>query len=410
MSFLVSPIVFLVLPHAWTGQVPAARAASPTVFVLDSRLLMEASRRLAAHDPELMRALNRLVAEADAAMAAGPFTVMKKDFVPPSGDKHDYMSLSIYWWPNPDTPDGLPYVNRDGQYNPEADLYDGPQLSGMAWNVSTLALAWYFTGQQRYAERAALLLRTFFLDPDTCMNPNLDFAQGIPGRSPGNFWGIIESVPLAVHVVDAIGLLRPSGALSLQDLRGLERWFSRYLGWLRESPAGKQEEAAHNNHGSWYDVQVAAFALFLGRPEVARKQLQERTTKRIALQIQPDGKQPFELLRTKSFDYCIYNLQALFAAASLGQKIGVDLWNFATPDGRSIRKAVDFLIPYAQGKEPWPWQTITGFHPDSLAPLLRRAAIAYNEPAYEEALAQLPGSAEAQATERYNLLWPPKKR
>lgn len=410
MATIAAPIVYLLLTPAWNPHGTSAEAPVPTVFILEGSLLAETSRRLAARDPQLMPALRRLMREADAAMTAGPFSVMKKNFTPPSGDKHDYMSLSIYWWPNPNTPDGLPYINRDGERNPEADLYDGPQLSGMAWTVSTLALGWYFTGRQHYAERAAFLLRTFFLAPDTRMNPNLNFAQGVPGRNPGNPWGIIESVPLALYVVDAIALLKPSGALSLQDLRGLERWFSQYLGWLRESPAGKQEEAAHNNHGSWYDVQVAAFALFLGRREVARKQLQDRTPKRIALQIQPDGKQPFELLRTKSFDYSLYNLQALFAAASLGEKVGVDLWNFATADGRSIRKALDFLIPYALGKEPWPWRTITGFHGESLAPLLRRAALAYNEPAYEEAIAQLPGSAEARSTERYNLLWPPKKR
>lgn len=410
MTSFVAPMLCLLIPTAWSEQGAAACAAAPMVFILDGRLLLETSRRLAVRDRELMPALRRLMQEADTAMTAGPFSVMKKNFTPPSGDKHDYMSLSIYWWPNPDTPDGLPYINRDGERNPEADLYDGPQLSGMAWTVSTLALGWYFTGRQCYAERAAFLLRTFFLDPDTRMNPNLNFAQGIPGRNPGNFWGIIESVPLALYVVDAIGLLKPSGALSLQDLHGLERWFSQYLGWLRESPAGKQEAAAHNNHGSWYDVQVAAFALFLGRRQVARKQLQECTPKRIALQVQPDGKQPFELLRTKSFDYSLYNLQALFAAASLGERVGVDLWNFATPDGRTIRKALDFLIPHAQGKEPWPWQTITGFHGENLAPLLRRAALAYNDPTYEEAIAQLPGSAEARATERYNLLWPAKRR
>jgi len=407
---VAAAVLCLALVPVWGAYGRQGHAEAPAVFILNAHMLLETSRRLAARDPQLMPALRRLMHEADAAMAAGPFSVTKKTFMPPSGDKHDYMSLSIYWWPNPNTPDGLPYVNRDGERNPEADLYDGPQLSGMAWNVSTLALGWHFTRREHYAERAAFLLRAFFLDPETRMNPNLNFAQGIPGRNPGNFWGIIESVPLALHVVDAIGLLRSSGALSLQDLRGLERWFSQYLGWLRESPAGKQEEAAHNNHGSWYDVQVASLALFLGRREVARKQLQERTTKRIALQIQPDGKQPFELIRTKSFDYSIYNLQAFFAAASLGEKVGVDLWNFSTPDGRSIRKAIDFLIPYAQGKEPWPWQTITGFHGESLAPLLRRAAIAYHDPAYEEALQGLPGSAEERATERYNLLWPAPRR
>ena len=36
-----------------------------------------------------------------------------KKLVAPSGDKHDYISVGTYWWPNPDTSDGLPYIRRD---------------------------------------------------------------------------------------------------------------------------------------------------------------------------------------------------------------------------------------------------------------------------------------------------------
>lgn len=37
----------------------------------------------------------------------------------PSGNIHDYASVSRYRWANPDTPDGLPWVRRDGELNPD---------------------------------------------------------------------------------------------------------------------------------------------------------------------------------------------------------------------------------------------------------------------------------------------------
>src|SRR5262245_57834104 len=167
-------------------------------------------------------------------------------------------------------------------------------------------------------------------------------------------------------------------------------WFRDYLKWLRTSKGGKEEADARNNHGSWYDVQVATFALFVGEGEESVKKLLEQSkAKRIARQIEPDGRQPLELKRTKAFDYSQGNLRALFALATLGDRVGVDLWRFETADGRGIRKALDWLVPYATREKEWPYEQITGLRGESLAPLLRRAAVAYEEPRYESILQKL---------------------
>ncbi|MFP4250352.1 MAG: alginate lyase family protein, partial [Armatimonadota bacterium] len=171
-------------------------ANAPEVFLIDPDRLVEARRRVEEEDSALQPAVERLMRDAESALEEGPFTVVDKPMMPPSGDKHDYMSVGPYWWPNPDTDDGLPYVRRDGETNPERREYDNVGLSAMGKAVTTLGLAHFFTGDERYAEHAATLLRTWFLDEDTRMNPHLTYGQAIPGRVDGRGIGIIDTMGL----------------------------------------------------------------------------------------------------------------------------------------------------------------------------------------------------------------------
>jgi hypothetical protein len=370
-----------------------AQNGSPRVFLSDGRDLARV-KEAAAADKTLAAAVADLRSRADKELKAGPFSIVtnNKPRLAPSGDKHDYVSMAPYFWPDPNKPDGLPYLRKDGRVNPEREKYDRPLLGKMSTAVSTLGLAYYLTGEEKYAEHAARLLRVWFLDAQTRMNPNLNYAQFIPGINEGRGIGIIDTVGL-VKVVDAIGMLEGARAWNKADQTGLERWFRDYLQWLQTSKNGKEEAAAANNHGSWYDVQVCAFALFIGEPDIAKKVVDECKTKRIARQVEPDGRQPLELKRTKAFDYSRGNLEALFGLATLGDRFGVDLWNYQTQDGRSIRKALEWLIPFATGEKKWEYEQIKELQGGALAPLLRRAAVAYKEPRYEQILQQLPRTA-----------------
>jgi alginate lyase len=321
---------------------------------------------------------------------------------PPSGNKHDYLSQAPYFWPDPNKPKGLPYIRRDGERNPEINqINDHKSLDDLVVSVETLALAYYFDGNQAYAVKAVELLRAFFLDPATRMNPNLEYAQFVPGVNTGRGIGLIETRGLS-RVVDAIGLLAESKSLTAQDERGLQDWFAQFLQWMQESRNGREEAAAKNNHGTFYDVQIVSYALFVGRRDLAKRILETAKQKRIASQIEPDGRQPLELARTKAWSYSNMNLDGLMLLATLGTRVGVDLWNFQTRDGRGIRKAIDFLTPVAIGEQKWGYQEIEGgVKPALLFSLMRRAAAVYRDKDYQMLMARVP---QLDRTDRIRLL------
>jgi hypothetical protein len=335
--------------------------------------------------------------------------VTEKHVPPPSGDVHDYVSLSIYWWPDPATSTGLPYIQRDGVRNTEADdtsRYDANPLSRMVGDVEALSLAYYLGGDERYARHAAQVLRTWFLDPETRMNPNFRFAQIIPGRDVVRGIGIIESRRFT-RIVDSVALLSGCACWSADAQQELRGWLREFATWLRTSPNGQLESRTTNNHAVWYDVQIVDFTLFAGDAVAARQIVSAAPSARIDTQIATDGSMPRELERTRSFHYSNFNLQAFAELATLAQVVGIDLWGYQSPtsndsltpatggsvvssSGPSLRNALDFLVPYLSGAETWPYDEITVVDPFlEAAQTLARAAQAYPDADYAQVLAQL---------------------
>lgn len=342
-------------------------------------------------------AVAALVRTADSELTAGPWSVTDKTQIPPSGDKHDYMSQAPYWWPTqpstPDNPLGCPYVQKDGQRYPGADAIPDHDERWLAWNaIHDLTLAWYYTGRSDFAQRAELDARTWFTNPATAMNPNLAYAQGIPCQAPGRGTGIIESSDEIVDVLDAFALL-DSGApgWTRTDRTHLRTWLSAYLTWMLTSSNGKDEEAATNNHGSWKDQQDAAIALYVGQRSQAAAIAQSAEAKRIAVQIKSDGSQPLELSRTRSWHYSNFNATALCRLAEVGRHVGVDLWSYTAPDGGSLAKAVNYLIPAAEnGSSAWPHEELGTFDQTLAVYELHAAAAEAHDPAAKAALGHVP--------------------
>jgi lysophospholipase L1-like esterase len=358
------------------------RPVSP-MLGLDGQQLDDVKRRAAAGDKTSQDFVATIRRAADEHMRQAPVSVMDKKIAPPSGDKHDYVSLATYYWPNPKTPDGLPYISRDGEVNPETKDSDYTRLRTMIDIARGLALAYATTGDERYAQAAAVQLRTWFLDDATRMNPNLNFGQCVRGRDGGSPFGIIESAYLT-DVLDADALLRDSPAWTASDHTRLQAWFRDFLAWLTTSELGQREANDKNNHGTWFDVQATSFALFVGDEARARQILLAARQRRIASQIEPDGTMPHELRRTKSAGYTLYNTRAMIRLARLGEPLGIDLWNFQTADGRSLRKALDFISAYADPDKAWTHKQIEPFRRQGVIKLLRHASTRYADQPYRK--------------------------
>ncbi|MEO7983422.1 MAG: alginate lyase family protein, partial [Bacteroidota bacterium] len=241
----------------------------PVVFALDAAALASNKDKVKANSTQIMPAYKQLIKDANEALQFGPVSVMEKKNDPPSGDIHDYMSLAPYFWPDPAKPNGLPYIRKDGETNPEVkDYKDKEYLPKLCSELQVLGLAYYFSDDKIYAEHAAKLVRVWFLDPATRMNPNLNFGQAIKGVTTGRGAGMID-VRHFVKLVDAIGLLQGSKYWSDADKAGMKKWFTDFLGWMQTSKIGIDEMNAGNNHGAWYEAVRLSLALFTGNNELA---------------------------------------------------------------------------------------------------------------------------------------------
>lgn len=377
---------------AWPAEYPLPDPAGKTCRGADGHAAGFDGRRTFLFEPSVLRALAArtdgaalkakasLVARADAALVRGPYTVADKRMIPPSGDRQDYLSVGPYWWPDPAKKDGLPFIRRDGEVNPDraTNKYDRADLGAMSEDVETLGLAYYFTGDAAYARHAADLLDIWFLHPKLGMHPNTNFAQAVPGRETGRAEGIIDTAGLH-GVIEAIGLIGPSGALTAVQQAGLEKWFSAYAGWMMTSRNGRAEDAAKNNHGMWYDSQLTHFALFARRPDIARKVAEAFAARRLVPQIEPDGRMPHELARTRSLHYSAYALTAAYNVADLGRCVGVDVWN--AKDG-GLKRATGYLAAYRGRIDRWPYKEIDP-SPAIIDDLLVRAGQGWPDAGYK---------------------------
>ncbi|HZI54785.1 MAG TPA: alginate lyase family protein [Chitinophagaceae bacterium] len=353
----------------------------PKVLIMDANRLAEVKKKWQQQDETVMRLTDSLQQQAGRYLKMKPVSVMDKQLTPVSGNKHDYMSQAPYFWYDSTKPNGLPYKRMDGVRNPEIyKITDRTYLGNLETATRTLSLAWYITGDEKYAAKSSELLRTWFLDENTKMNPHLEYGQAVPGINTGRGIGLIETVALT-SIADAAILLQGSKSWTEADHSSLQEWYSQFLSWMLTSKNGKDEHAAKNNHGTWYYAQVIDYSLFTGDKDKA-KQLAEESKKRLDSQLTKEGKQPLELDRTNGLGYSTMNLRGWFTVATLADKTGVDLWSYQTPKSADLRTAFDWLLPYALGEKKWEYQQINNYNKNDIYPLLLQASSAFKDQKY----------------------------
>ena len=405
MKKALQVILLITLPFTFMCKIKNLGHQDVATILIDLESLENTKIRLEKNDPTIMDAFDQLIEDAEEALKEGPFSVTAKEKLPPSGDKNDYASYSRYWWPDPNKPDGLPYIRRDGETNPESQSLkesDRKRIGALGINTETFGLAYYLSGEEKYAKKAAELLRVWFLDESTRMNPNLNHAQCRPGHNLGSKSGVLDG-RLMIRALEGSILISNSSALNDSELKELKAWAGKYYEWLTTNEMALEEADSKNNHGSFYDVQAMYLALYSGKHEAAIHISQNFVQKRIFSQINPDGSMPEEMARTRPLFYSIFNLHAMFLVAHLAEKVDVDIWK-ANDEKSRLRVALDYLVPYTDPNKQWPHPTIREADRMEMIPILQMADRVYPNGNYMKFAEKLPY--ERRKIHRTNLVLP----
>jgi len=342
----------------------------------------------------------KIVKEADKRIGKPVITITENENLQASKDPHDYFSIGRYFWPDPSKEDGLPWINRDGETNPDAvKASDEKKLSEMIHAVEYLALAYYLTGDEKYGAEAARFLRGFFLDTETKMNPHLNYGQSVPGKATGRGSGLIDTRGF-MTLPDVLKLLEKSPAWAVKDREEMKAWWIQYGEWMQTSKIGLDEKKTTNNHGAAYDVQLAAVLVMSEKEGEAKKVLGESLPARLDTHITLEGKQPRELARTKSWSYSCFNLKNICKGGVMAQSLGVGFWDHQGSEGRgSLKKAMLFLVPFLKNPGSWPEKQITKFDSKEARYWLDVGAVVYEEEAIRAAQKEFAPMEKADVTD-----------
>ena len=295
------------------------------------------------------------LSQAAEALKEEPVTVTASISPRSEGGPHDFYSEGDYWWPDPDNPDG-PYIRRDGMTNPDNFVAHRKVMIRLSRIIGSLASAYVITGEEKYVDHAFRHLKAWFVDTTTMMNPSLLYAQAIKGRVSGRGIGIIDTIHLMEVAQGILAMENASAAVDKDLLIGVKNWFAQYLEWLMTHPYSKDEMEAENNHGTCWVMQVASFAKLTGNLKLMDFCRERYKTVLLPSQMAVDGSFPLELERTKPYGYSLFNLDAMATVCQILSTPTDNLWEYETPDGKSIRKGIAFMFPYVKDKATWPYE------------------------------------------------------
>lgn len=296
---------------------------------------------------------NAVIHKADLDLKELPITVTANHSARSAGGVHDYFSEGDYWWPNPKDLNGA-YIQRDGLSNPDNFVKHRQSLIRFSQMMGTLSSAYLITGDEKYVKQAFLHLNAWFIDTATLMNPSLLYSQAIKGKATGRSIGVIDMIQM-MEVAQSIMVLEKAKNINPKQLSTIKEWFSNYLKWVTTHPYGIEERDAKNNHGTCWVMQVAVFAKLVNNQGLLNECITRFKNILLPSQMEKDGSFPLELKRTKPYGYSLFNLDAMVTICNTLSTREDDLWNFKLDDGRTIIKAVEFMVPFVEDKNQWPY-------------------------------------------------------
>jgi len=396
---LVSLLVSLVVAINSFGENVRSRS------ILDMAQMEKVRQSITSPDSKYHMNYENLLKQADKSLLVKPLSVLDKEMVPPSGDKHDYMSIGTYWWPDKSKPDGLPWIRKDGKTNPQLLGFatDSGAYNVLKKNTFPTALAYFYSRNPKYAQKAADFLKTWFTSPETGLNPNLKYGQGTPGISEGRLYGIIDYSLNMQYFLNSIDLIRGSEFWTAEDERRMDEWLKKYLHWVTTSKLGIGAKSAENNHGTWWYAHVALIRYYLGQKTLALNTVAEAFKTKFSHQFAKDGSQPHELKRTLSYNYSRMNLMGWIQLCRIAELCGEPkYWYYQAPNGATLNAGIIFILPAAYGK--WAYKNIKTIDPALALEILNDAYNVYQDSKILDAINAI--SPKGQEASVYNLTHP----
>ncbi|MEM8536143.1 MAG: alginate lyase family protein, partial [Chloroflexota bacterium] len=329
----IAIVISIVITSSIVWVAPNIRAADePNVFMNASQIAAVKAQIQAGNQP-WAASFDRLKKDADDALNKGPYSVSKNGG--PNGG-HNYRTEQPYCgWKRVD---GKDPDCRDGKINPQADRQDYQEAIDIGAAVRDLGLAYAFTDDERYAERAAYLIRVWALDADTRMEPRYTDGQSnieLSITMPGLFYGA--------------DLISTSASWPESERRAFEQW-------TRDFVSSGRSWTGSNNFEWWRLVTVASGGAFLDDAETLDYAF-DRYEKVMPDHVGEDGQMVKELGRTKSLMYSLYSLNAMTQIAEIARHNGRNLYDY-TSGGNSLKQALDYHAPYATDQSSWGRQQI----------------------------------------------------
>jgi alginate lyase len=267
------------------------------------------------------------------------------------GTVHDFYSEGDYWWPNPEDPDG-PYIRRDGLSNPDYFKEHREAMRNMSIQVASLTAAYKITGENKYAVHAVNHLKAWFINHETKMNPNMNYAQAIKGVCPGRGVGLIDAIHL-VEPARSISVLYELNGLDEKTFKPLQKWFAEFLEWVTTHEYGIDERERKNNHGTCWVMQAAEYARLTENETMLDYCRDRYKTVLLPNQMAKDGSFPMELERTKPYGYSLFNIDIMAAVCHILSNENENLFVYKLEDERGMEAALNFIYPFIEDKSKW---------------------------------------------------------